>query len=146
MLTVCSYFKAKEVAGLGTFQDGGLRHNKPSIALQEVSVINPLADEPGLVVSLGTGLSRVPDSGPRMSFTRGILKDGWIHRLLQAFKSTIGANCAYQRRRGRNNKYFRFDVEFDGPEPQLDDTSKMQELKAAARSAMEGSTKLDRIA
>ncbi|KFY02563.1 hypothetical protein O988_02062 [Pseudogymnoascus sp. VKM F-3808] len=141
-----SYFKAKEIADLGTFQDGGLQHNNPSIALQEVSVINPLADEPGLVVSLGTGSTRVPDGGPRMSFTRGILKDGWIPRLLRAFKSTIGTKCAYQRRGGRNNKYFRFDVEFDGPEPQLDDTSRMQELKAAARSAMEGSKQLDRLA
>ncbi|KFY68439.1 hypothetical protein V496_01061 [Pseudogymnoascus sp. VKM F-4515 (FW-2607)] len=127
-----SYFKAKEVADLGAFQDGGLQHNNPSIALQEVSVINPLVDEPGLVVSLGTGSSRVPDSGPRMSFTRGILKDGWIPRLLRAFKSTIGAKYAYQSRGGRKDKYFRFDMEFDGPEPRLDDTSKMQELKAAA--------------
>ncbi|KFY32520.1 hypothetical protein V493_00121 [Pseudogymnoascus sp. VKM F-4281 (FW-2241)] len=137
----------KEVADLGAFQDGGLEHNNPlSLALEEASAIDPFAAEPGLVVSLGTGSSKVPDSGPRMLFTRGILKDGWIPRLLRAFKSTIGATYSPYQRRGSKDKYFRFDEEFDGPEPQLDDTSKMQELKAAARSSIEGSVQHDRLA
>jgi hypothetical protein len=42
--------------------------------------------------------------------------------------------------------YFRFNIEFDGPEPSLDDVSKMQELKESVRRAIAGSTELDRLA
>jgi hypothetical protein len=85
-----------------------------------------------------------------MSPTRGIFKDGFIPRLFRAFKLSMssidGHKFRSRRREGRKEQYFRFDMEFDGPEPALDDTTKMQELKAAARSAVQGSKELDRLA
>jgi hypothetical protein len=145
-----SYFKPKHISGLGTFQDGGLRQNDPgNLALQEAAAIYPSVDEPSLVVSLGTGSSRLGDV-PRMSPTRGVFRDGFIARLIRAFKLSLssldGHKFRSRRREGRKEQYFRFDIEFDGPEPALDDTTKMQELKAAARSAIQGSKELDRLA
>ncbi|KAH7393734.1 patatin-like phospholipase-like protein [Cadophora sp. MPI-SDFR-AT-0126] len=144
------YFKPKHITGLGTFQDGGLRENDPgNLALEEAAVIHPSIDEPSLVVSLGTGSSR-PSEVPRMSPSRGILQDGFIARLLRAFKLSFGSIRGHKfrsrRREGRKEQYFRFDMEFDGPEPALDDTTKMQELKAAARAAIHGSKELKRLA
>ncbi len=109
----------------------------------------PSIDEPSLVVSLGTGSSR-PSDIPRMSPSRGILQDGFIARLLRAFKLSFGSIRGHKfrsrRREGRKEQYFRFDMEFDGPEPALDDTTKMQELKSAARAAIYGSKELKRLA
>ena len=47
---------------------------------------------------------------------------------------------------GRREQYFRFDSEFDGPEPALDDTTKMHELKSAAHAAIRKSRDIDRAA
>lgn len=109
----------------------------------------PLVDEPSLVVSLGTGSRRVDDV-PRMSPTRGLWRDGFIPRLFRAFmlsmSSVDGHKFRSRQRKGRKERYFRFDIEFDGPEPALDDTTKMDELKAAARSAIYGSKDLDKLA
>ena len=101
------------------------------------------------MVSLGTGSPRLDDE-LRMSPTRGIFKDGFIPRLFRAFKLSMssidGHKFRSRRREGHKEQYFRFDIEFNGPEPALDDTTKMQELKAAARSAIQGSKELDRLA
>ena len=117
--------------------------------MEEAAVIYPSIDEPSLVVSLGTGSSR-PSDIPRMSPSRGILQDGFIARLLRAFKLSFGSIRGHKfrsrRREGRKEQYFRFDMEFDGPEPALDDTTKMQELKSAARAAIHGSKELKRLA
>ncbi|RDL30200.1 uncharacterized protein BP5553_10478 [Venustampulla echinocandica] len=145
-----SYFKPKHILGLGTFQDGGLEHNDPgSLALEEVAAIYPLVDGPSLVLSLGTGSPRLADV-PRMSPTRGVFRDGFIPRLFRAFRHSMGSINGHKfrsrQRGGHKEQYFRFDIEFDGPEPALDDTTKIQELKAAARSAIHGSEELDRLA
>lgn len=120
-----------------------------NLALEEVAAIYPSVNEPSLVVSLGTGSTRADDE-PRMSPTRGIFKDGFIPRLFRAFKLSMGRIDGHKfrsrRREGRKEQYFRFDIEFNGPEPALDDTTKMQELKAAAQSAIQGSKELDRLA
>lgn len=85
-----------------------------------------------------------------MSPTRGIFKDGFIPRLFRAFKLSMssihGHKFRSRRRKGSKEQYFRFNVEFNGPEPALDDTTKMQELKVAARSAIQGSKELARLA
>ncbi|XMA20309.1 hypothetical protein WAI453_013100 [Rhynchosporium graminicola] len=144
------YFKPKHITGLGTFQDGGLRENNPgNLTLEETAVIYPSIDELSLMVSLGTGSSR-PSDIPRMSPSRGIFQDGFIARLLRVFKLSFGSIRGHKfrsrRREGRKEQYFRFDMEFDGPEPALDNTTKMQELKTAARAAVHGSTELKRLA
>lgn len=108
----------------------------------------PLVDEPSLVVSLGTGCRRSDDI-PRMSRSRGILKDGFIPRLFRAFmlsmSSTDGHKFRSRHRESRKEQYFRFNIVFEGPEPRLDDTTKMPELKAAARRAILESKELDML-
>ncbi|KAJ8058493.1 hypothetical protein OCU04_012681 [Sclerotinia nivalis] len=144
------YFKPKYIPGIGTFQDGGLRQNDPgNIALQEVAAIFPNSAEPSLVVSLGTGAARVNEV-PEMGPSRGLLRDGFIPRLIRAFKLSFGSAIAHKhrslRRQGSREQYFRFDIEFDHPEPELDDTTRMQEVKERARSAICESKELDHLA
>lgn len=127
-----------------------MRHNDPgNLALQEVSALYPLVDEPSLVISLGTGSRRSPDV-PRMSPSRGIFRDGFIPRLLRAFSLSMsslnGHKFRSHRSNGRREQYFRFDSEFEGPEPALDDTTSTRELKAAARAAIYDSRDIDRAA
>ena len=85
-----------------------------------------------------------------MSPSRGVFKDGFIPRLLRAFNlSTSSLNShTFRSHRSihRREQYFRFDSEFDGPEPALDDTTKMCELKAAAQAAIHKSKDIDRAA
>ncbi|EDN92146.1 hypothetical protein SS1G_08008 [Sclerotinia sclerotiorum 1980 UF-70] len=144
------YFEPKYIPGIGTFQDGGVRQNDPgNIALQEVAAVFPNSAEPSLVVSLGTGAARVNDV-PEMGPSRGLLKDGFIPRLIRAFKLSFGSTIAHKhrslRRQGSREQYFRFDIEFDHPEPELDDTTRMQEVKERARSAIYESKELDHLA
>ncbi|CCD42661.1 similar to patatin-like phospholipase [Botrytis cinerea T4] len=144
------YFKPKHIPGIGTFQDGGVRQNDPgNIALQEVAVTFPNSVEPSLVVSLGTGATRVNEV-PEMGPSRGLLKDGFIPRLIRAFKLSFGSTIAHKhrslRKQGHREQYFRFDIEFDHPEPELDDTTRMQEVKERARSAICGSKDIDQLA
>jgi hypothetical protein len=117
--------------------------------LQEVAAMFPSSDEPTLVVSLGTGSRRLDDV-PRMSPSRGILKDGFIPRLFRAFMLSMSNREGHKFRSRhtacRKEQYFRFDIEFEGPEPGLDDTTKIPELKAAAQSAIDGSKEVDRLA
>lgn len=127
-----------------------MRHNDPGdLALEELSVLYPHIDEPSLVISLGTGSRRLEEV-PRMSPSRGVFKDGFIPRLLRAFNLSMnslnGHRFRSHRSAGRREQYFRFDSEFDGPEPALDDTTKTRELKAAARAAICISKDVDRAA
>jgi hypothetical protein len=144
------YFKPKDIPGVGTFQDGGLRHNDPgNLALQEVAAMFQNSVEPSLVVSLGTGAARVSEV-PCMGPSRGLVRDGFIPRLVRAFKLSFGSTIAHKhrsiRKQGSREQYFRFDIEFDHPEPELDDTTRMQEVKELARSAICESNELDRLA
>ena len=102
-------------------------------------------EEPSLVVSLGTGHRR-SDDVPRMS-SCGILKGRFIPRLFRAFSLSIGSLDSHKFRNHRSEDHreqcFRFDIEFDGPEPRLDDINKLQELEDSARRAIYGSEELD---
>lgn len=100
----------------------------------------PTVVEPSLVVSLGTGSRRMPNNGPRMSVMRGIFRDGFIPRIFRAFIASLKADAG--RRKG---PYFRFDVEYNGYEPSLDGTTKMQQLKENARLAISESPEEDRL-
>ncbi|TGO90888.1 hypothetical protein BPOR_0047g00110 [Botrytis porri] len=149
-LRVDRYFKPMSIPGIGTFQDGGVRQNDPgNIALQEVSALFPNSLEPSLVVSLGTGAARV-DNVPYMGPSRGLIKDGFIPRLVRAFKLSFGSTIPHKHRslrsRGSREQYFRFDIEFDHPEPELDDTTRIQEVKEHARSTICESKELDHLA
>jgi len=146
------YFRPKFISKVGWFQDGGLWRNNPiGTALCEAQAIWPSVEEPDFVVSLGTGFQRQQPSSPRMSGPRGILRDGSIPRLCRAFLSSMSGRKVWQEfrnRRGAESKgrYFRFDIGFEGIEPGLDNTSKMQELRTQARAEFSDSRELDDLA
>jgi hypothetical protein len=167
LLTIYSFFKPKYISGLGTFQDGGIWYNNPfNIALQEVEALFPTATEPSLVVSLGTGSSRASDNiaqiarpgnavqGGFISWLLDLWRDGFISRIFhiallamdpeKPWKEVL--KCRHKAGKEKKGEFFRFTIEFDGQEPSLDDTSKMQELKEYATAAISTSSELDRLA
>ena len=134
---------------MGTFQDGGLEQNDPgNFALEEAAALFPHHEEPSLVVSLGTGSARL-EKLSCVNHTRSLLQDGFIPRLVRAFKRSIGGTQSHRlrslQRKERREQYFRVDTEFDGPEPELDNINMVEELKEAARAAILGSEELVRL-
>ncbi|OBT60276.1 hypothetical protein VE03_10316 [Pseudogymnoascus sp. 23342-1-I1] len=155
------YFTTKTILGFGKFQDGGIRHNNPiQLALDELEALHhedPLAKRSALKVSLGTGKS---GKGITYSDPDSWWRDRWFFRLGRTLLSAINSEeksnemhqrelkCARKSQAGeisRHGEYFRFDVTFDGEEPELDDVSKMPELKALASDAIQPSS-LTRLA
>lgn len=72
-----------------------------------------------------------------MSGPRSIWKDGFIPRLYRAFMSSMSGRRFWQELRNcsradKKAQYFCFDIEFEGSESRLDDTTNMQELKSKA--------------
>ncbi|TVY85512.1 Calcium-independent phospholipase A2-gamma [Lachnellula suecica] len=159
-------FKTKYMVGFGKFQDGGLQHNNPmKLALEEIKVLNamdPSAKNASLKVSLGTG--KGASSGPQMHGSNSWWKDLWAIRLCRALWSSMGGHeenehdlrdqesFRLQRNptkpHSRRGEYFRFNVEFGGQGPRLDDVSRMKELKALAEESIEHSNpkQLDHLA
>lgn len=141
------YFRPRHIAGVGTFQDGGLLYNNPaSIALHEVGALFPNTREPSLFVSLGTGC---PLRGGRQRSSRCFWKDSFIPRLIRAFWKLGDSDRAWKQLLSQqtieNSKsgFFRFDVKFPGAEPHLDDLSKMEEIEEAAQETMLQSPELN---
>jgi hypothetical protein len=155
------FFTLKSIAGLGKFQDGGLKHNNPmKLALKEIKALfpnDPFAKRSSLKVSLGTG--KAPDDDPEMYGSSSWWRDLWLFRLFRAFWSSSDDqedsdaihtkelnSLKEESKAGKKSKrgdYFRFNVEFSGREPRLDDPSKMAEMKMLAREAMLYSKQLD---
>lgn len=119
---------------------------------------DPSAKRSALKVSLGTG--RVLDNDPELHGSGSWWEDLWFFRLTRALFSSMNAQEASDaihhkelrrpdssdgRRRG---EYFRFNIDFAGREPRLDDVSKMRELKDLARDSILNSNakQLDRLA
>lgn len=135
------YFKPKCLPGLGTFQDGGLRHNNPvNIALWESGVIWPETNL-DILLSMGTG-SSVTSKKPS--------RNGFIPRLVRSFLSSMDGEDTWQQLCNRlprevKDKYFRFNVKFNGSEPAiaLDSVDKMQELEQRGRTEINLGKKID---
>jgi hypothetical protein len=72
--------------------------------------------------------------------THGIIKDGFIARIIRTFIASLKTDA-----RRHKEPYFRFDVEFDGYEPSLDDTTKMKQLRDYTRWAISKSPEEDRL-
>jgi hypothetical protein len=155
-------FTPKKIAGLGKFQDGGLTHNNPiKLALKEIKKLSPndpSAKRATLKVSLGTG--KAPDHDPEMYGSSSWWRDLWFFRLFRALWSSGQENSdAFHRKeldsleedlktgeKRRRGQYFRFNVEFSGREPRLDDPSKIPEMKILAQEAAFHSKQLDQLA
>ena len=134
---------------MGTFQDGGLWRNNPvDLALWEIQAVWPVDTDPDLVVSLGTGSSRKKTENSTNVGQRGVWKNGFISRLYKSFISSMDGQKFWQEFRNRKRvdakgQYFRFSLEFDGPEPSLDNIHMMKDLKARVQSDLSQSTELD---
>ena len=140
-----------------------MTHNNPTeLALKEIKALSkdPSAKRSTLKVSLGTG--KAPDHGPEMYGSSSLWRDLWFFRLCRALWSSIGSqenSDAFHRkeldgleedlktgRKGRRGRYFRFNVEFNGRVPRLDDPSKIPEMKILAREVILHSKQLDQLA
>lgn len=144
-----SYFTAHHLRGGGTFQDGGLTFNNPaSIAIKEAAALFPTAPEPSVVVSLGTG-SASP-AGPD-SRTAALWEGTFPARLYRAFWKQGDSSAAWGHVVSRQDaqakgEYFRFDVQFDGEPPALDDARAMGRVAHLARDTALGSPEVERLA
>lgn len=123
-------------------------NNPASIALQEVAALFPATPEPSLVVSLGTGSARA--RRPDTSKSRPFWKDSFLLRVFRAFWQYGNSKRAWQQllshqKVGKTGEFFRFDVEFEGPEPSLDDVNVMKEIGDIARETILDSSALDRL-
>ncbi|KAI8218356.1 hypothetical protein K4K55_012851 [Colletotrichum sp. SAR 10_96] len=136
------YFTPWSIDGLGTFQDGGLVANNPSaIALQEVGSIFPEAPDPSLLVSVGTGSSaRVSEGGGWRDCFPLRLARAFLNREKNAWQRVVA-----QKKVGRSGEFFRFDVEFDGPEPPLDSLSSFDDPDRDDECTFEGLPALRRL-
>lgn len=133
------------------------------LALKEIKKLlshDPSAKRSTLKVSLGTG--KAPDHEPEMYGSSSWWRDMWFFRLVRALWSSIdgqengdailtkeASNQEEELKTGkkrRRGEYFRFNVEFRGRQPRLDDSSKMPEMKILAQEAMLHSTQLGRLA
>ena len=67
---------------LGTFQDGGLKHNSPvNLALWKSRYIWSSSSQPDIIISLNTGTNINQDQSPRAASFRYIIQDNFISRL-----------------------------------------------------------------
>ncbi|KDN61339.1 hypothetical protein CSUB01_12130, partial [Colletotrichum sublineola] len=132
-----------------TFQDGGLVANNPSsIALQEVASLSPQAPNPSLLVSVGTGSSR--EDKQLACEPKGGWQDCFPLCLVRAFRTLRSDKNAWQRlvahkKVGESGEFFRFDVEFDGPEPPLDSLSSFDDPECDDACTFRGLPALKRL-
>ncbi|KUL81765.1 hypothetical protein ZTR_09248 [Talaromyces verruculosus] len=134
------YYKPRKIASR-VFQDGGLWMNDPTALVDsEIKVIASEEEQP-LVVSLGTG-SVDSDGQYSPSSRRGFWKNGLIYRLYEAFMSSIGSKRYWRS----DHNYYRFNVKFDGKEPELDDTRQIPAMANRADEQFRGSRQLDELA
>ncbi|KAI8710386.1 PNPLA domain-containing protein [Fusarium sp. LHS14.1] len=142
-LLLCStaapfYFPAECLGNLGTFQDGGVAYNNPSlIAVQEAAALFPGAEEPSMVVSLGTGSSS--GQGNDESW----IKSKFVGRLKQALwwhtnPDRAWKNVLQQRSLDGHTKYYRLDVKYNGSEPRLDEVGQMGHIGQMAEESIQG--------
>lgn len=108
----------------------------------------PTAAKPSLVVLLGTGSAK--DTSPSITSFRRLWKDSFPLRIFRAFWNHGSAKRAWQQLLSQQSvdqkdEFFRFDIEFEGAEPPLDDVSKMYQVGRLAREAMLASPMLDRL-
>jgi hypothetical protein len=143
-LISCRIFPVKEISGIGTFQDSGTLENNPLIAaLAEARVLFPLIKEPDFVISLGTG---APKMGvPNIDGPRGLWKDGALSRFCRLVWEKMRDRRAWYAFKDRSG-FHRLDIEFEGAEPRLDDTSSMPELKLNVQANRPISKTIDDIA
>jgi hypothetical protein len=128
------------VPAIGYLQDGGVgKHNNPVDPAQwESKVVWNV--EPDLIVSMGTGFARRPNSPivPRtVPRTMRIFRDGYVPRLFRSFMASLSGqnnwidHWNWLNDRARSNN-FRLDLSLE-KEPDLDEVDCMDELRKTVR-------------
>ncbi|KAL6716956.1 hypothetical protein ACLMJK_004869 [Lecanora helva] len=144
-------FKPASIASLGSFQDGGLKHNNPmDLALWECTKIWCPGAAPDIVLSLGTGKGDSLKS-PKAPHFRNVLNDGFVPRLCRSFMSSLDGERAWRDLANRLDEeskadYFRLNVPFSGEEPRLDDIRCIDELRASVHLQPDGLKDRTRVA
>jgi hypothetical protein len=131
------FFKPQAVRSLGLSQDVSLQHNNPaSIAQWETRFIWPNKTEPDFALSLGTGTSSMvskPSTYGKSRFYVRIFKrfmrnpDG--EEVWKRFLNSLEPKSC--------TRYHRLNIEFWGPEPSIDDASRIPELKSSVLRSIE---------
>ena len=109
-------------------------HKNPiKLALWESLRIEPSLSKPDLVVSMGTGTKKDPNSSTEV-FCRHVLFDGFIPRLWRAYKSSFDGESNFRDivnglDRETREDYMRLNVVLPSNEPAIDNTSRMGELR-----------------
>ncbi|CAM1503442.1 Fc.00g082180.m01.CDS01 [Cosmosporella sp. VM-42] len=143
------FFPLFYIEGEG-FQDGGLTYNNPApIAIDEVAALYPSTPDPSIVVSLGTGTPHQEQTGA--SKARPSWADWFPVRIFRVFCGQNDCNKAWNQllshKKGRQRgDFFRFDVEFSGDQPLLDDLSCLDDITKATREAVLSSDAMDQLA
>ena len=137
-----SIFQPAHIPNVGSFQDGGLKHNNPvNLALWESRYIWPSVNQPDLVLSLGTG-TVLSDSASAPGF-RHILKDGFLPRLYRSFMSSLDGQRAWRDLVNRldedtQDDYIRLNISLPDPEPKIDAVDKMDSLRQSVHLQSQG--------
>ena len=134
-------FQPLQISTLGTFQDGGLKHNNPvNLALWESRYIWPSSSQPDIVVSLGTGTNSNQDqSTPRVASFRHVIQDGFVPRLWRSFMSSLDGQGAWRELWNRLDdssraQYFRTNIYLPNSALAIDDIDCIDELRVCAHS------------
>ncbi|KAL9128704.1 MAG: hypothetical protein Q9217_002665 [Psora testacea] len=142
-------FRSAHVQSLGSFQDGGLRHNNPmDLAIWECQKIWPAPAAADVVLSLGTG-HELTSTSPKVSQFRHICNDGFIPRLIRTFMSSLDGERTWRDSVNRLDdqrraKYFRLNVQLDGQEPRLDDVKQIEGLRDSVHMQPDDGKDLER--
>jgi hypothetical protein len=124
-------------------------YNSPaSLAMQEAAAIYPETPKPSLVVSFGTGIAK--ENGLDTTSSSCFWKKSFFTRIFQVFWQYGNSTRAWQQLLGHqaaadSRNFFRFNVEFTGEEPRLDDVKAVKEIANRARASMTSSADLDRL-
>ncbi|KAF3031819.1 hypothetical protein E8E12_002088 [Didymella heteroderae] len=147
------FFPPMHINGVGTFQDAGPLENDPLLwALAEAAALFPHAGQPDFVVSLGTGEPGPSNYDVSTSDCRSLRKNGTLRRihdlLLEKSRDrTVQRACKSVALAGKVlNRVYRLNVDFDGPEPRLDDTSMIPELTLKLQADPALAPKIDLVA
>ena len=133
-------FAPFSLPGLGSFQDGALRHNNPiNIALWESSRIWTRDTPKDIVLSLGTGTT-ANNASPQTRSSGQTFSDKFIPRLCRSFLTSLDGELIWRdllnhQESDSEHRFFRLNINFGSHEPRLDDVTAMDGLSQAVNAA-----------
>ncbi len=123
-------------------QDGGLKHNMPAkLATWEVKYLWPDRPDPDLLLSLGTGTMLDAPNSPHIKGTHmwsrmceSTMIGRFLKRLWKILMDSMDAQAAWVEFYNTlplhlRHRFHRLNIQVPGPEPSLDDATRISELK-----------------